>query len=131
MNRREFLYFSAGASALSAAGVTLPVLAGAPTIRIHHAVYDERFPEAMNFAREARELGIAASAIRGDVTDLWYGQLSLQWRARPLATAGVTNEDSLFCLEQFARDHRMRIVHREARGELISWVMAPVMGGAS
>lgn len=131
MKRREFLYFSAGASALSAAGVAVPMLAGAPAIRIHHVVYDERFADARHFAREAQVLGIPASAIRGDVTDLWYGQLSLRWRERPEAAAGLTSEDSLFCLEQLGRDHRMRVVFREPRGGCVSWVMAPVMGGAS
>lgn len=131
MKRREFLYFSAGASALGVAGVSLPILAGAPAIRVHHAIYDERYPEAVVFAREAAELGIPRDPIRGDVTHLWYGTLSSRWRARPEATAGLTDETSLFCLEQLARDHRMRVVFRERRGELISWVMAPVMGGVS
>jgi hypothetical protein len=78
------------------------------------------------FAREAAVLGIPRDAIRGDVTDLWYGSLSLRWRERPEATAGLTREDSLFCLEQLARDHRMRVVFRESRGELVSWVIAPM-----
>jgi hypothetical protein len=126
MNRRDFLYFSAGASALGVAGVALPALAGAPAIRVHHAIYDAQFAEAVAFAREAAALGIPRDAIRGDVTDLWYGSLSLRWRERPEATAGLTREDSLFCLEQLARDHRMRVVYRESRGELVSWVIAPM-----
>ena len=131
MKRREFLYFSAGASALGVAGVSLPAIAGAPSIRIHRAVYDDRYPESAEFAMEARDLGIPVSAIQGDITKFWYEELALAWRERPVATAGLTNEDSLFCLEQLARDHRMRVVFREPRGALISWVLAPVMGVVS
>ena len=126
MKRREFLYFSASASALGVAGVSLPAIAGAPSIRIHRAVYDDRYPESVEFAMEARDLDIPVSVIQGDITKFWYEELSLAWRKRPVATAGLTNEDSLFCLEQLARDHRMRVVFREERGELVSWVLAPM-----
>ncbi|HEY7840260.1 MAG TPA: hypothetical protein VIC61_01720, partial [Gammaproteobacteria bacterium] len=126
MKRREFLYFTAGASALSVAGIPLPALAGMPSVSIHRAIYDARYLESVDFVREAEVLGIPVSAIEGDVTRLWYNDLSLRWRERPQATAGLTEADALFCFEQLARDYRMRVVYREARGELVSWVIAPM-----
>jgi len=128
MKRREFLYFSAGASALSVSGAAWAVPAGAPSVRVRRAIYDIGYPETLRFVREAHALGIPLSGIRGDVTDLWTGDLSRSWRNAPVAAAGLTREDSLFCLEQLARDYRMRVVFRENRGQLVSWVIAPAMG---
>ncbi len=52
--------------------------------------------------------------ISGDITGLWYGELYDRWRSAPFALAGMTDRMALFCLEQLARDARMRVVYRMA-----------------
>ena len=72
-------------------------------------------------------------ALAGDITRFWHTDLSRQWQKSPDAIAGVTGEDILFCLEQLARDHRMRVLLRhtlEAEsdgvsiGALVAWSIA-------
>ncbi len=93
---------------------------------LYKVIYDERFPLSVAFGREAMRSGLAVHAIRGDMTDLWYDDLYLQWRRQPVAIAGLTAHGPLFCLERLAWDFGMRVRTREARpGALISWVIAP------
>jgi hypothetical protein len=71
-----------------------------------------RFPEEPAFAREAARLGASVVRIRGDVTDLWFHDLSVQWKTRPVAVAGLTAQGPLFCLERWGWDHGLRVVYR-------------------
>ena len=81
---------------------------------LHAAVFDERFDEAVRFGQAARERGLTIRGLRGDVTDLWYRELHPLWKERRAALAGLTAYAALFCLEQLAWDHRMRVVYRAA-----------------
>lgn len=92
------------------------VIAGRPrqteSIRLYKLIFDERFPESRDFGAQAGRLHSSTHAIRGDVTDLWYNDLDLRWRAGPAPIAGMTTGDSLFCLERLAWDRGMRVVFR-------------------
>lgn len=93
---------------------------------LYKVIYDERFPLSVAYGREAMRAGLSVHAIRGDMTDLWYDDLYLQWRRRPVAIAGLTAHGPLFCLERLSWDFGMRVRKRETwPGELISWVIAP------
>ncbi len=95
-------------------------------------IFDERFPASVAFGEEWKARGAAVHAIRGDITDLWFHDLDLQWKKRPVAIAGLTAHGPLFCLERLAWDRGMRVVSRveqpscDPDGEpLTSWVIAP------
>jgi hypothetical protein len=108
---------------------------------IYRAIFDERFKAGQAFAAQAAARGWTVSAIRGDVTDLWFKDLSLRWRHGPAAITGVTLPSSLFCLDMLARDVGMRLTARADHPanhldpELVSWLIAPrtsrsqVLGG--
>ena len=110
-DRRSFIGGSAALAAVATAGAgragTLP-RAG----RFYKVVVDSRFAESVAFAREAARSGVALARISGDVTDLWFNDLDLRWKAGPVAVAGLTGADSLFCLERLGWDAGLRVVFR-------------------
>jgi len=81
---------------------------------LHAVLLDERFAEAARFAAVARSEGLRTRAMRGDVTDFWYAELHFLWKQRAVPLAGLTGYATLFCLEQLAWDHRMRVIYRGA-----------------
>jgi len=117
MNRRKFL--KAGL-----AGSALPLLAGLSGHSLSAAlsgwadgdislvVSDARFSQARRFAAEAERAGLHSHAIDGDITRLWRDHLLPGWRRQPGPLAGMTARQPLFCLEQLARDHGLRVVFR-------------------
>jgi len=123
-SRRHFLQVGITASALpfaltnlqaalpqASAEAAAPV--NEPAARIFYKVIvDERIPESLRFGQHMREMGSDVHAIRGDITDLWFHDLSAQWKREPVAIAGLTEHGPLFCLERLAWDHRMRVVFR-------------------
>lgn len=127
-SRREFVQ---AASLIAAA----PVAAAGParaapsarTVEVHRAIYDERFPAARAFAAEAERRGWAVSPIQGDITDLWFHDLALAWKESPRTLAGLTQDNSLFCLERLAWDADMRVISRRGHAQdgLVSWMIAP------
>lgn len=139
MDRRTVLKLGAAASAAT----LLPGFAvGAPGagsgVRIERFVFDERFAEAIAKGRDAGETGIPISGVDGDLTRLWYDDLSLRWQRKPMALAGLTAEDALFVLGTLAPAYRMRVVEETEWGiartigsgpvsevPLYSWVIAP------
>ncbi len=133
-NRREFLQAGIAASMLPivAAGSSLAPGHQDDRASFYKVIFDERFPASVAFGVEWIARGAAVHAIRGDITDLWFHDLDLQWKKRPVPIAGLTAHGPLFCLERLAWDHGMRVVSRveqssrDGDGEpLISWVIAP------
>jgi hypothetical protein len=115
--RREFIQVSALAG-LAGTG-WMPAAHSADVsgkhVRYHRpyrVVYDTRFAGSTAFGREAFASGFAARPVDGDVTRLWIDELAPRWKKEPAAIAGMTAADVLFCLEQFARDAGLRVVHR-------------------
>ena len=96
-------------------------------LAIHRAIYDERFEAGRAFALQARQRGWTVRAIRGDVTDLWFNELSVRWKQGPAPIAGLTAQNSLFCLERLAWDAGMRVVSRaeDPASSLVAWLIAP------
>ena len=106
-----------GAATVAGALVNLPVLgrnvAPARARRaFQRAVFDERFAECRAFAAELHGAGVLTSAIRGDVAKLWYDDLRVHLSETRLPVAGLTDRAALFCLEELARDVRMRVIFR-------------------
>lgn len=91
----------------------LPPAAG-PILPLYKFVYDRRYSAGRAFGAAAEAIlstaGIAA--IDGDITALWSRDLREQWSAGGGAIAGMTTARTLFCLEQLAGDHWMRVVIR-------------------
>jgi hypothetical protein len=133
-NRREFLQAGIAVSMLpiAAAGSNLAPSRPDDRASFYKVIFDQRFPASVAFGDEWKARGAAVHAIRGDITDLWFHDLDLQWKKRPVPIAGLTAHGPLFCLERLAWDHGMRVVSRveqpsrDGDGEpLISWVIAP------
>ena len=82
------------------------------TISPYKIIYDENFQDSVAFANEASKLGADIHGIKGDVTDLWYNDLYHEWKKGPAPIMGMTDEAALFCLEELAKDQRMRVVLR-------------------
>ena len=111
-NRREFMV--AGALAAGAAPLARVESAAAAIpqriAELYTVVYDDRFPDSVAFAHQARRQGLRTSSIRGDITSLWYDDLYHRWKMGPAAIAGLTAPDALFCLETFGADAGLRRV---------------------
>src|SRR2546425_12044448 len=125
-NRREFLQIGlAGAAIVPLAAFGRPAYAPAAS-PLYKAIFDERFPASIAFALELNRRGIPIHGIRGDITALWYHDLYFQWRGGPVAIAGMTTNESLFCLEVLGRDAGLRVTDRRAIADgLVSWSMRP------
>jgi|SRR5271167_594542 len=124
MNRRKFCLSTvattissaaAGLGCLRAAAQTAaPPAASSPSAPLYKFVYDRRYSAALSFglaAEQARDVA-GVVAIGGDITELWSLDLRFQWSAGCGAIAGMTTARTLFCLEQLAKDHWMRVVIR-------------------
>jgi hypothetical protein len=98
----------------------------AAPVPLYKVIFDERFPASVAFALDVNRRGIPMHGIRGDITALWYHDLYFQWKNRPAPIAGVTTNESLFCLEMLARDAGLRVTHRRDLDEgLVSWSIGP------
>ena len=142
-SRREFIQasiFQASVAAsvlpMAVSGRNLAPRERADQVNFYKVIFDQRFPGSVAFGEEWKARGAAVHAIRGDITDLWFHDLDLQWKQRPVAIAGLTAHGPLFCLERLAWDHGMRVVSRieqpscDPDGEpLISWVIGPKHSG--
>jgi hypothetical protein len=107
-NRREFLQ----------AGITvslLPLLSpkafSAALKTFDKVIFDQRFSRARDFAQQAQQAGLNCVAIKGDITDLYFHDLSLRWTRGPTTILGLSTKASLFCLEMLARDRDTRLVY--------------------
>jgi hypothetical protein len=118
-SRREFLQMGVAALSLpiaagtkAAASPSVPSKQATAPVQLYKVVFDTRFSDSVSFAEEAGRLGATIHGIRGDMTDLWYYDLDARWKKSPVAIAGLTAHGPLFCLEQLAWNHRMRVVFR-------------------
>ncbi len=115
-SRRQFLGAGLAATAASWVGVaTLPMIAQCAQragLQLDRFVFDGRHAECVAIARHAGRCGVRSTQISGDLMDLWYNHLDLQWKRAPKALAGMTTRGALFVLERLAADYRMRVVYR-------------------
>jgi hypothetical protein len=114
-SRREILQ---GAAALPLVAVPFgrALAAGQPSLSLERFVFDVRFAESGAIAEHVERLGIPLSPVADDLMRLWYDELDLAWREKPMALAGVTLADALFVLETFALDRGMHVVYRGEHG---------------
>jgi hypothetical protein len=112
MDRRTFCLGSAAAVVCCHAECGSDVPHPGLPIVLDHVLFDSRYAECRFFAEAARRSGHETAALEGDVTPVWYDTLSSRWAAGGGAIAGMTTDSSLFCLEQLAKDHWMRVVVR-------------------
>lgn len=113
-NRREFIQACIAASAVPASTALTwhPAVARASSPIFFRTIFDERFPESVAFGEEADRLGETARTIKGDITQLWFNEIDVQWRKEPVAIAGLTTLGPLFCLERWGWDAGLRVVFR-------------------
>lgn len=108
VHRRTFLKL---ASAATGALYARAVLAHPPEPRLHRIVVDDRFDDSARFARAAAALSGGTEILpQGDITRFWHESLQRDWERAPLALAGTTGPEPLFCLRTLARDHGLRLV---------------------
>lgn len=113
-SRREFLQIGISATALPlGTRVSAAALGGsAQNVPLYAVICDTRFRESRSFGRRSEALGLSVHAIDGDMTKVWYDNIHPRWQESPVAIAGLTGHGAMFCFEQLAHDHRMRVVFR-------------------
>jgi hypothetical protein len=139
IDRRTLLRSGAAVSTVAFVPGLSAGASGDVGLGIERFVFDNRFSDAIDAARSAAAKGIRLSEVDGDMTALWYDDLNLRWKKRPMTLAGVTGEDALFVLATLAPEYRMRVVHQAQVGvaaltaqgrveslPLYSWIIAPV-----
>ena len=124
MDRREFCL----AGAVMATSFPVAWALPASSISLDVVIFDSRFSIARNYGAAACHRGRKTLAIQGDVTALWRDDLRLRWAAGAAAIGGMTTERSLFCLEQLAKDHWLRVRSRRSvpNEPLVCWVIGGV-----
>ncbi len=75
-------------------------------------VFDNRFAESIETARQMAKQGITLAEFGGDLTELWSGYLGPRWQQAPMTLAGLTTRHGLFVLETLAADYGMKPVYR-------------------
>lgn len=122
VTRRQFV--GGGAAALAATAVPAYL---SPRLPIpYRAIFDERFEAGRRFGAHALGRGWITRAIRGDVTQVWFHELSVRWKSGPAPIAGLTTASSLFVLERLSWDVGMRVTVREtdATTALVHWLIS-------
>ena len=134
-NRRQVLKWAAAASAAATGALSLRASAAGSresSQPVELFVFDRRFADARAAAARRSANGVPTAGFAGDLTQLWYDHLDLNWRRAPMTLAGVTTAGGLFVLETLAADRGMRVLERielpatAATDEpLYSWTIAP------
>jgi hypothetical protein len=114
-SRRDFLRGTA-ALPLVAAPFERALSAAREALALERFVFDVRFAESGEIAEHVKRFGVPLSPVADDLMTLWYDELDLAWREKPMALAGVTLADALFVLETFALDRGMHVVYRGEHG---------------
>ena len=136
MNRRSFVLTGITAAGTAAVAVPLPRAtppqpAAVATRRMREFafIFDQRFAAAHALANAMAWRGHKVFGYAGDITALWLREIEPQWARRAGALAGISTPAALFCLEQLAAQHWLRVVTRHEQqaggsGPLVSWVIA-------
>ena len=115
IGRRDILR-GAAALPLAAHPFTRALAATQESLALERFVFDVRFTESGAIAEHVKRIGVRLSPVDDDLMKLWYDDLDLAWRHKPMALAGVTLADALFVLETFALDRNMHVVYRGEHG---------------
>ncbi|MEY4761993.1 MAG: hypothetical protein RLZZ200_1849 [Pseudomonadota bacterium] len=88
-----------------------PAAAAGNVHRFHAVLVDSRHPESVRFGARLSAQGVRILALSdGDLTSAWLADIAPAWRRSPVPLAGLTTSSTLFCLEQLAWPHGMRVV---------------------
>jgi DNA-binding transcriptional LysR family regulator len=114
MDRRHFCLAGAASVVCLGADHGLPAAERppGPAIALDQVLFDSRHPGSRAFGTAAARAGWGAVAFPGDVTAMWRQILLPLWAAGGGAIAGMTTAAGLFCLEELAKGHWMRVVLR-------------------
>lgn len=116
VSRRKFVTGCLASAGIAAAAAPPTALAFASVAMspsaLQLALFDTRFPAAVAFSRGMVRRGVALAPFHGDVTAVWFEQLDPRWRRESISVAGMTAPSTLFCLEQLAWDHGLRVAFR-------------------
>ncbi len=126
MNRRDFVITGLTAGGIAACALPLLQAGARPVFAV---VYDQRYAAAHAFADAMAWRGHSVFGYGGDLTAVWMHEIEPRWSRSAGALAGMTTPTALFCLEQLAAQHWLRVVtrtdHRASAGQaLVSWIIA-------
>ncbi len=126
-SRREVIQAGVMASAMPASALaTAAARAATPPLSIYKAVFDERYAAGRAYGARAAARGLAAAAIRGDVTDLWFHDLSCAGRrGRRRSPAHRPGVAVLPGATGAGRRHAGGAARTGAGDGLVSWLIAP------
>lgn len=109
--RRTFIQAAATAVPASLAAIKMSAASAAAIPNLRAVVIDEDYVAARTFGRRLGAYGPPVLSLReGDVTSLWLNEIRTTWAAKPAAIAGLTTPAALFCFEQLAYVHGLRVV---------------------
>ena len=108
--RRELLQLAACAAVPASMAALQPAAAATPAA-LHAVIIESSQASARAFGQRLSARGAAVLAIRdGDVTAAWLASIRPAWRNGPATVAGLTTPSALFCFEQLAWSHGLRVV---------------------
>jgi hypothetical protein len=109
--RRTFIQAAATAVPASLAAVRVDAALLASPSDLHSVVIDEEHAAARAFGRRLGAYGAGVLSIReGDITSVWLTEVRETWKRMPAPIAGLTAPAALFCFEQLAFAHGLRVV---------------------
>ncbi len=115
-NRREFLQvaaISAAAPIAARAGdaaTAAGLLQQRTALALGGVVIDSRHAQSRAFGEHVAGRAPLLTTHDGDMTALWLADIAPAWSRKPVALAGLTEAPALFCLEQLAWSHGLRVV---------------------
>lgn len=113
--RRTFIQ-AAASTALPIATGTIGSAAASEGVAFRHdtlqaAILDDAHLAAREFGRQIGMQGVPVHSIHsGDITAAWLQTVRPLWQKRRAPIAGLTTPAALFCLEQFAFAHGLRVM---------------------
>lgn len=108
-SRREFLQAAAISGVIAGTAGTATMAATRRPLAA--VVIDERFAQACILGSRLADGGTPVLGISdGDITQIWLREIGPMWKRQPAAVAGLTARPALFCLEELALPHGLRVV---------------------
>jgi hypothetical protein len=110
-NRRQFLEGMSLVVPLASGLPAVSMASSAAPVSLHSVLVDGQHAQARSLGTRFAARGAAVHVVTdGEITDLWLREIQPAWRRRPVAIAGLTGSPTLFCLEQLAWTHGLRVV---------------------
>jgi hypothetical protein len=108
--RRSFIQFASCTVPVALGAMRAPAGALGQGTALQLVMVDES-PASQMFGRRMQTQGARILSIReGDITAAWLQSVKPAWQRGPVAIAGLTAPAALFCMEQLAFMHGLRVV---------------------